>query len=142
MFGLGMTEVVLILAIALVVLGPDRLPGMAKAAGRAMREFRKATREIRATLEVEEVRRTIKESVMEETVARSKPVPRNPKQPLDNVNAEPDEMFPSEPKTRPEPDSDSDSEEKRPEPGLKEYLYGDRSRPKTERPDDPESADG
>ena len=56
-----MTELMLVLAIALVVLGPDRLPGFARAAGRAMREFRKASREIQASLQVEEVRRTLRE---------------------------------------------------------------------------------
>ena len=56
-----MTELILVLAIALVVLGPDRLPGFARAAGRAMREFRKASREIQASLQVEEVRRTLRE---------------------------------------------------------------------------------
>lgn len=61
LFGMSMTELILILAIALVVLGPDRLPGFARAAGRAMREFRKASREIQASLQVEEVRRTLRE---------------------------------------------------------------------------------
>lgn len=61
MFGMSFTEIVLILAIALVVLGPDRLPGIAKALGKAIREFRRATREIQTSFEVEEVRRTIRE---------------------------------------------------------------------------------
>jgi TatA/E family protein of Tat protein translocase len=61
-----MTELILVLVIALVVLGPEKLPPVAKAMGRAMREFRKATREITATLEVEEVRRTIQKRVDEE----------------------------------------------------------------------------
>lgn len=65
-----MTEMVLILAIALVVLGPEKLPGIAKALGRATREFRKATREIQASLQVEEVRRTIRQRAEDEKKAR------------------------------------------------------------------------
>jgi TatA/E family protein of Tat protein translocase len=65
MFGMSFTEIVIILAIALVVLGPDRLPGIARGLGKAMREFRRATREIQTSLEVEEVRRTIRERAQE-----------------------------------------------------------------------------
>ena len=68
MFGLGIWEILVILVIALVIMGPDRLPTLAKALGRGMREFRKATREIQASLEVEEVRRTVRRGV---AVARS-----------------------------------------------------------------------
>lgn len=65
MFGMSFTEIVLILAIALVVLGPDKLPGIARALGKGLREFRRATREIQSALEVEEVRRTIRERAQE-----------------------------------------------------------------------------
>lgn len=43
---LGMWELVLILVIALIVFGPQKLPEMGRAVGRAMREFKKATREL------------------------------------------------------------------------------------------------
>ena len=43
MFGIGMPEMILILAIALIVIGPKKLPDLAKSLGRAMREFKKAT---------------------------------------------------------------------------------------------------
>ena len=47
MFGIGMPEMILILAIALIVIGPKKLPDLAKSLGRAMREFKKATEEIK-----------------------------------------------------------------------------------------------
>ena len=45
MFGLGMPELILILVIALVVFGPAKLPEMGASIGKAIREFRNATRE-------------------------------------------------------------------------------------------------
>ena len=43
MFGIGMPELVVIMVVALIVLGPKRLPEAAKGLGRALREFRHAT---------------------------------------------------------------------------------------------------
>ena len=53
MFGIGMPELVLILVIALIVLGPSKLPEIARALGRGMHEFRKATDELRDNLMAE-----------------------------------------------------------------------------------------
>ena len=54
MFGLGMTELMVIMAIALVILGPSKLPDLAKALGRAMAEFKKATQEIKDSLDIDD----------------------------------------------------------------------------------------
>jgi sec-independent protein translocase protein TatB len=53
MFGIGMPELILIAALALIVLGPKKLPDLAKSMGRAVREFRKATSELKETLQVD-----------------------------------------------------------------------------------------
>src|SRR5258708_1964330 len=50
-FGGGLQELVLIFVIALLVFGPKNLPQLAKALGRAMREFRRASDEFRSTIE-------------------------------------------------------------------------------------------
>jgi Tat protein translocase TatB subunit len=48
MFGIGVPELVVILLVALVVLGPRQLPEVAKFLGKALAEFRKATDDITA----------------------------------------------------------------------------------------------
>ena len=45
MFGLGMPELILILVISLVIFGPSKLPEMGASVGKAIREFRSATKE-------------------------------------------------------------------------------------------------
>lgn len=42
MFGIGETELVLILLFAFLVFGPDKLPGMGRTLGRALRQFQNA----------------------------------------------------------------------------------------------------
>jgi TatA/E family protein of Tat protein translocase len=54
MFGIGMPELLLILAIALIVIGPKKLPDLAKSLGRAMREFKKATNEFKESIQIDE----------------------------------------------------------------------------------------
>ncbi len=53
MFNIGLPELLIILAIALIVFGPNKLPELAKAFGRAMREFKKATEEVKESFEAE-----------------------------------------------------------------------------------------
>jgi Tat protein translocase TatB subunit len=47
MFGIGMPELLLILGLALIVLGPKKLPELARALGKGMAELRRATDEIK-----------------------------------------------------------------------------------------------
>jgi TatA/E family protein of Tat protein translocase len=54
MFGIGMPELLLLLAIALIIIGPKKLPDLAKSLGRAMREFKKATNEFKETIQIDE----------------------------------------------------------------------------------------
>jgi TatA/E family protein of Tat protein translocase len=53
MFNIGLPELLIIVAIALIVFGPNKLPELARAFGKAMREFKKATEEIKESFEAE-----------------------------------------------------------------------------------------
>ena len=53
MFGLGVPEILLILAIALIVIGPKKLPDLAKTMGRAMGEFKNAAQNFKKSIEME-----------------------------------------------------------------------------------------
>ena len=55
MFGIGLPELFLIGLVALVVVGPKNLPQTLRAIGRAVREFQRATRELRQEAGFDEV---------------------------------------------------------------------------------------
>lgn len=50
MFGIGMPELLLIMALALIVIGPKKLPDIARALGRGLSEFKRATEELKSTV--------------------------------------------------------------------------------------------
>ena len=54
MFGsLGMPELIFILLLALLVFGPKRLPQVGRTLGKGLREFRRATNDLKRTVETE-----------------------------------------------------------------------------------------
>ena len=54
-FGLVMPELVIILVLALIIFGPRKLPDLGRSLGKSIGEFRKASNELKSTLE-EEIR--------------------------------------------------------------------------------------
>ena len=56
--GIGVTELILILVIALVVFGPGKLPDVGTALGKSIREFRNAEKNIVETVTVEEEKKS------------------------------------------------------------------------------------
>jgi TatA/E family protein of Tat protein translocase len=62
MFGMGMPEILLILAIALIVIGPQKLPELAKSLGRALNEFKRATNELKETIDLDADLKDVKRS--------------------------------------------------------------------------------
>ncbi|HIC92361.1 MAG TPA: twin-arginine translocase subunit TatB [Syntrophaceae bacterium] len=73
MFGIGMQELLLILAIALIVLGPKKLPEIARALGRGLSEFRRATSELKESIDLEEnIEEVEQTSKVEKEISNSK----------------------------------------------------------------------
>jgi TatA/E family protein of Tat protein translocase len=52
MLGIGMQEIIIILVVALIIIGPKKLPDLARALGRAMGEFRKAADDLKDNLDI------------------------------------------------------------------------------------------
>ncbi len=61
MFDIGFPELCLIIVIALVVFGPQRLPDVARALGRGVAEFKRTMNELKETIDQDETVREIKQ---------------------------------------------------------------------------------
>jgi Tat protein translocase TatB subunit len=54
MLDIGLSELLIILAVALIVLGPKKLPEVARSLGRGLAQFRRASEDLRRSILVEE----------------------------------------------------------------------------------------
>ncbi|OQX27777.1 MAG: twin arginine-targeting protein translocase TatB [Desulfobacteraceae bacterium IS3] len=74
MFGIGMPELILILIVALIVVGPKKLPDIAKSMGRAIGEFRKATTEFKESIGVDTELKEVKKAFNDMNSDAKKPI--------------------------------------------------------------------
>ncbi len=90
MFGLGVPEILLILVVALIVFGPKRLPEIGRTLGKTLGEFRKATDDLKNTIErevqLEELKQIAPTMVKPaESVSRNEPL--DPASPAEDSSA-------------------------------------------------------
>ncbi|MBD3412989.1 MAG: twin-arginine translocase subunit TatB [Candidatus Aminicenantes bacterium] len=90
MFGsIGVPELLIILAIALLIFGPKKLPEVGRSIGKALREFRKTSDEIKGKIEDEIQAEEFKEIQRDiDNIGKSEPR-KDPYQNLDNKDPEP-----------------------------------------------------
>lgn len=81
MFGIGSTELIIIILIALVVLGPSKLPQVMRTVGKALGEFKRLSTDVKSTLDAEvrrieddERKQTAKKPKKAKKKAAAKPV--------------------------------------------------------------------
>jgi TatA/E family protein of Tat protein translocase len=79
---IGMPELIIILVLALIIFGPRKLPELGRSLGKSIGEFRRASNELRSTLEEEirvEEQKTASQKSAAPAEAQAPPPPIEPK---------------------------------------------------------------
>jgi len=67
MFGIGMPELIIIFIIALIVIGPQKLPELAKSLGKGLAEFKRASEDFQRNIQEETRREETKNATTQQT---------------------------------------------------------------------------
>lgn len=73
MFGIGIQELLLIFVVAMIVLGPKKLPELAKTLGKAAREFRNASNDLKQAIGLDDDPETVTRPKSTEAAGPTKP---------------------------------------------------------------------
>jgi len=127
MLGIGMQEILIILLVALIVIGPKRLPDLARILGKGMAEFRKAADDLQET-----VRRDLEQEKQDEF--RNKYPHLIPEDEKENVSVQGDRADetgsldrPGDPSSQPvEPETALEVSPSHSKSGIPEELRRDR----------------
>ena len=85
MFGsIGMPELIIIFVIALVIFGPRKLPELGRSLGRSLSEFKRASNELKSTLE-EEIRLEDQRTTLESSKTATAPTSVTPPTPHESA---------------------------------------------------------
>jgi len=76
MFGIGFTELIVVLVVALIVIGPDKLPAIAKTMGKAFVEFRRVGEDLKKTITDIDLKGTIEDIDLNAPAARKQAAPK------------------------------------------------------------------
>jgi sec-independent protein translocase protein TatB len=89
MFNVGGGEIIVVLLLALVVLGPDKLPEAARKAGKFLHEFRRMTsgfqEEVRSAMDLGSLSATPKDNALDRTEPGPRLAPKTPSAPSDQT---------------------------------------------------------
>lgn len=83
MFGIGPMELVVIVVLALLIFGPQRLPELARNLGKGLAEFRRASNELRQTLALDDLQNELRKTIHQP----GNPAPPRPAQAGDTLPA-------------------------------------------------------
>ena len=90
MFGIGLPEMMVIAVVALIFIGPDKLPSVMRSVGRSLVQLKRATNDVRTTVqdEMRDIEREIDlKDVKEELESEFGSVAKQAKLPFSNLDA-------------------------------------------------------
>jgi Tat protein translocase TatB subunit len=102
MFGIGTWELIVILVLALILLGPQKLPEVARSLGRGLAKLRKSADEVRREMDLEGLKREVLREDDMRDLHQTLDVRGQIRQAVDNLDLPGDKAAPAEPSTPPQ----------------------------------------
>ncbi len=107
MFGIGMPELMIIFVIALIVIGPAKLPELARSLGKTLAEFKRATDDFKWKMEEEARSLDEKDRIAKEVAAKEQALKAEAAKEATTVTAQAQETSPTPPPVTSSPESEA-----------------------------------